>query len=210
MHALQSTYDSVVAGTSREADEPALKTFRGYVSILLHLLEAIAYLLQVHGRLAGEMRSTAVRDRATRLVDGRAALRWALRFGLENTARCFHEARPLAVGLLERATRVRDVVLALPPGRKLHLRPAGLIVRVVQRHGFPVEMAMGEQRVDARHLMDVILLAAGNPSETVVRFRGDERTLADLQVLFAHRLGEEGLERFPPSLAYLLEPSKPS
>lgn len=210
MHALQSTYDSVVAGTPREAGEPALKRFRGFVSILLHLHEAVAYLLAAHGRLASDVRSAALRDRVRTLVDEAMLLRWALRFGLANAARCYREAREVTLALLERATRVREVALALPPGRKLHLRPAGLIVRVVQRHGLPVEMGMGDQTVDARHLMDVILLAAGNPTETRVRFRGDERPLADLQVLFQHRLGEEGTERFPPTLAYLREPSKSS
>ncbi|MBL9088270.1 MAG: HPr family phosphocarrier protein [Planctomycetia bacterium] len=210
MHAVQSSYDSTIAGTPHEAEDPRLPTFRGYVSILLHLLEAVAYLLSAHGRLASDVRSAALRDRVRRLVDEGLLLRWSLRFGLVNAARCFREARTVAQALLARATRVREVALALPPGRKLHLRPAGLIVRVVQRHGLPVEMGMGEQTVDARQLMDVILLAAGNPSETRVRFRGDERPLADLQALFEHRLGEEGTDRFPLSLAYLREPAKPS
>lgn len=210
MHAVQSSYDSTVAGTPHEGEDPRLPTFRGYVSILLHLLEAVAYLVSAHGRLASDVRSAALRDRVRRLVDEGLLLRWALRFGLVNAARCFAEAREVAQALLARATRVREVALALPPGRKLHLRPAGLIVRVVQRHGLPVEMGMGEQTVDARQLMDVILLAAGNPSETRVRFRGDERPLADLQALFEHRLGEEGTDRFPPSLAYLREPAKSS
>ncbi len=210
MHALQSTYDSVVAGTAHEVQEPRLETFRGFVSILLHLLEAVAYLLSAHGRLASDVRAEALRDRVRALVDEATLLRWAFGFGLAHAARCFGEARALGQALLDRATRVREVTLALPPGRKLHLRPAGLIVRVVQRHGLPVEMSMGDQTVDARHLMDVILLAAGNPSEAGVRFRGDERPLADLQTLFLHRLGEEGTDRFPPSLTYLREPSKPS
>jgi len=210
MHALQSTYDSVVAGTAHEVEEPRLKTFRGFVSILLHLLEAVAYLLSAHRRLASDVRAATLRDRVRGLVDEATLLRWALGFGLANAARGFGEARALGQALLDRATRVREVTLALPPGRKLHLRPAGLIVRVVQRHGLPVEMGMGDQTVDARPLMDVILLAAGNPSEAGVRFRGDERPLADLQALFLHRLGEEGTDRFPPSLAYLREPSKPS
>jgi phosphotransferase system HPr-like phosphotransfer protein len=203
MHAMQSSYDSTIAGTPHEVADPRLRTFRGYVSVLLHLLEAVAYLLSAHGRLASDLRSAALRDRMRRLVDEGLLLRWALRFGLVNAARCFGEARDVAQTLLARATRVREVSLALPPGRRLHLRPAGLIVRVVQRHALPVEMRMGEQTVDARQLMDVILLAAGNPGETRVRFRGDERPLADLQALFEHRLGEEGTEAFPPSLAYL-------
>ncbi len=203
MHAIQSAYDVVVAGTPLEGTDPDLKVFRGYVSILLHLLEAVAYLLQVHARFSGDVRSERVRGRAEPLADPAAALRLAVLFGLPNAVACFREARAVGARLLERYTRIRDVVLDLPPGRKLHLRPAGLIVRVVQHHGKPVSMSMGDEAVDARQLMDVILLAAGHATSTQVRFRGDERVLADLQVLFEHRLGEEGLEGFPAQLSYL-------
>ena len=204
MHALQSTYDVTVAGTPLEAVDGGLKTFRGYVSILLHLLEAVAYLLQVHARLVGDVRSVRVRDRVESLVGAGTYLRYAARFGFVNTVLCFQEARATAAAVLERYTRVREVTLDLPPGRKLHLRPSGLIVRVVQHHGLPVQIRMGEESVDARQLMDVILLAAGHPNDTQVSFRGDERPLADLQLLFHHRLGEDGFDKLPPSLGYLV------
>lgn len=201
MHALQSTYDSVVAGTSRE--DGVLLAFRGEVSVLLHALEAVAHGLLARRHLLDEVRSAPLRDRLAALVDPEALLGGTLGFGLRFAQRRFAAARPLATSLLEAATRMAEVVLPLPPGRKLHLRPAGLIVKVVQRHGLPVEMGMGTQSVDARHLMDVILLAAGNPTETKVRFRGDERPLADLEALFRERLGEDGTAGFPPALSYL-------
>jgi phosphotransferase system HPr-like phosphotransfer protein len=210
MHAVQSTYDAYVAATPLEAADARLKKFRGYVSILLHLVELVAYLLQLHARRAADGRPGRASERTRPLVFEHDLLRWALRFGLANSALCFREARAVAQALLERYSRVREVALDLPPGRKLHLRPAGLIARVVQHHGLPVEMKMGEQTVDARQLMDVILLAAGNPTETVVRFRGDERPLADLSALFLARLGEEGLDGLPSSLAYLRQASRPS
>ena len=210
MHAVQSGYDAAVAGSVLEAVDPRLRTFRGYVSILLHLLEAVAYLLTLWGRVSAAPKATPARLRLDELLPLRDVLRRALHFGVRNAAACFAEARAVAKALLDGYSRVREVELALPPGRKLHLRPAGLIVRVVQRHGLPVEMAMGEQSVDARQLMDVILLAAGNPAATTVRFRGDERPLSDLEALFAHRLGEDGFEHLPSSLAYLREPTRPS
>lgn len=201
VHALQSAYDSVVAGTPRE--DGVLLAFRGELSVLLHALEAVAHGLLARRHLLEEVRSAPLRERLVALVDPDALLGWALGFGLRFAQRRFAAARPLATSLLEAATRVAEVVLPLPPGRKLHLRPAGLIVKVVQRHGLPVEMGMGGQSVDARHLMDVILLAAGNPTETTVRFRGDERPLADLALLFEERLGEDGTAGFPPALSYL-------
>jgi phosphotransferase system HPr (HPr) family protein len=189
------------------------------VSILLHLLETVAYLLQLHARRAGDGHrggngsggaGPPTADSIALLVPSEDLLRWALAFGLRNTARCFQEARSVAQTLLDRYSRIREAALDLPPGRKLHLRPAGYIVRVVQHHGLPVDMTMGGQTVDARQLMDVIVLAASHPNETVVRFRGDERPLEDLRALFSARLGEEGLETLPPSLSFLRPPLKPS
>src|SRR5439155_19837410 len=181
---------------------------RGYVGILLHVLEAVAYMLQLPARFESDVRSSRVRARTEPLVAPHDLLRWALRFGYANMALCVAEARGPAQEILDRYSRRKDIVLDLPAGKKLHLRPAGLIVRVVHHHGLPVLMRMDDQEVDARQLMDVILLAASHPAARQVGFRGDERPLADLQELFRHRLGEDGLDRLPPSLAYVRDPAR--
>jgi phosphotransferase system HPr (HPr) family protein len=206
MHTVQSAYDAYVAATPLEGSDPDLKRFRGYVSILLHLLEAVAFLLQMQARLVVDVRSARVRERTSAFLPGDDLLRWAARFGLANAVLCFREARVVAQGLIDRYTRRRVATLDLPPGRKLHLRPAGLIVKVVQHHGLPVTMRMGEQSVDARQLMDVILLAASHPASAQVTFEGDVRPLHDLTLLFASRLGEDGLDGLPPELSYLQPP----
>lgn len=208
MHAIQSTYDAVVAATPLEATDPELKAFRGYVSILLHLFEATAYLLKLHGRLSDDVRGARLRERIDPLVDRDELLAFAVAFAVRNSRRCLEEARGVATALLQRYSRLSEVELDLPPGRKLHLRPAGLIVRVVLHHGLAVEMSMGGETVDARQLMDVILLAAGHPDATRVRFRGDERPLKDLGLLFRHRLGEDGFDTLPPELAYVRESTR--
>jgi phosphotransferase system HPr (HPr) family protein len=209
IHAIQSAYDCSVAGTPLEGSDPSLKVLRGYVSILLHLVESVSYLLQWEARIEGEARAPALKARLEPLADPGGLRRWALAFGLVNTKLGFAEAKTAAQGVLDRYARARDVVLDLPPGRRLHLRPAGLIVRVALHHGLSVQMGMGDQEVDARQLMDVILLAASHPNETRVRFRGADKPLADLTALFHARLGEEGFGELPPSLAYLKEPIRP-
>jgi phosphotransferase system HPr-like phosphotransfer protein len=210
MHAIQSTYDTVVAATPLEGADPELKVFRGYVSILLHLFEAVAYLAALLARLEEDARSAKATTRAAGIVEPADLRRRCAVFGIANTVACLREARPVAQSLLDRYARTREAWFDLPPGRKLHLRPAGLIVRVVQQHGMAVRMRMGEGEVDARQLMDVILLAAGNPEETRVGFRGDERTLLDLQRLFEARLAEDGFDRLPPELSYLLPKASPT
>ena len=209
MHAIQSGYDAAVAATPLEAADSTLKVFRGYVSILLHLLEAVAYLLALLERLRADVRSARVRGRIDPLLSAVDLERWAVRFAVANTVLCAAEARAAGQAVLDHYTSRAEVTLDLPPGRKLHLRPSGLIVRVVQHHGLPVAMSMGGQEVDARQLMDVILLAASHSSATSVGFRGDERVLADLRTLFEHRLGEDGLDGLPASLQYLRDASRP-
>ena len=210
MHAIQSGYDAKVAATPMEAADPTLKVFRGYVSILLHLLEAVAYLLALLERLRTDARSARVRDRIEPLLPAGELAKWAVGFAVANTVLCAAESRAAGQAVLDRYTSAAEATLELPPGRKLHLRPAGLIVRVVQHHGLPVAMRMEGQEVDARQLMDVILLAASHPQATSVGFRGDERVLEDLRTLFAHRLGEDGLDGLPPSLQYLRDASRPA
>jgi phosphotransferase system HPr-like phosphotransfer protein len=210
MHTVQSGYDAYVGATPLEGSDAQLKMFRGYVSILLHLLEAVAFMLQLQARLDMDVRSARVRERASAIVEGGDLLRWAARFGLANAVLCFREVRGVARALIGRYTRRREATFDLPPGRKLHLRPAGLIVKVVLHHGLPVDMRMGEQSVDARQLMDVILLAASHPASTQVTFQGDDRALSDLALLFQHKLGEDGLENLPQELSYLQpKPSGP-
>jgi phosphotransferase system HPr (HPr) family protein len=210
MHAIQSGYDAAVAATPLEASDPTLKVFRGYVSILLHLLEAVAYLLMILERLRTDVRSARVKERIEPLLPAAELEKWAVGFAVANTVLCAAESRAAGQAVLDRYTRRADAVLELPPGRKLHLRPSGLIVRVVQHHGLPVTMCMEGQEVDARQLMDVILLAASHPQATSVGFRGDERVLEDLRTLFAHRLGEDGLDGLPASLQYLRDASRPA
>ena len=41
------------------------------------------------------------------------------------------------------------------------------------------------------------------PEARRFRFRGDERPLRDIALLFQHALGEDGLDRLPQELAYL-------
>src|SRR5438477_394503 len=129
-----SSGHAAVAATPLEASDPTLKVFRGYVSIPLHLLEAAAYLLALLPPLRADVRSARVRDRIESLLPEGELSKWAVQFAVANTVLCAAEARTAGQAVLDRYTRRAEATLELPPGRKLHLRPAGLIVRVVQHH----------------------------------------------------------------------------
>src|SRR5262245_7083180 len=93
MHAAQSVYDTAIAATPLESSDPQLKVLRGYVSILLRLLEAVTFLLQWNARADGDGRFARVRERMEPIVDSAELRRFALRFGLANTVLCATEAR---------------------------------------------------------------------------------------------------------------------
>jgi hypothetical protein len=52
-------------------------------------------------------------------------------------------------------------------------------------------------------MIRVMMTLGNNPGVRVIRFKGDERPVEDIKLLFDHRLGEDGLERLPERLDYL-------
>ena len=96
--------------------------------------------------------------------------------------------------------------LEIPHDGMLHARPLSLIVKIVRRHGTAVEMVIDDDSAVASSIMELILFIGRRPDARKVSFRGDQRPLEDLRILFEAGLGENGLEKLPESLAYLREP----
>ncbi|HET6201531.1 MAG TPA: HPr family phosphocarrier protein [Planctomycetota bacterium] len=95
--------------------------------------------------------------------------------------------------------------VALPADVTLHMRPAALIVRIVQRHGTPVEVEVEGDAFNAASILQLLVAVHAHPYARRLRFRGGARPLEDLRLLFESGLGEGGLDRLPPSLSYLRE-----
>jgi phosphotransferase system HPr-like phosphotransfer protein len=100
-------------------------------------------------------------------------------------------------------TSIQEVTFPIPENVRLHIRPAALIAAIVNHHGTPVAMQMGGTECDAASVTDVIFLAGTHVDAHEVTFRGDERPLLDLRVLFGIGLEDSGREELEKALPFL-------
>ncbi len=203
IHNLQSRYDTYIKGTELESKDPELRSFRGHVSITLHLLESMTHLVHFYERHENEVRAERVKHRIAELVNKDEVLDRTLNFCLYYASYFIGLGAPLADNLVQRYTSQDRITLKLPDGVVLHARPVGLITRVVAHHATPVNITIGKTTVYAGSILKVLMVVGANPGVREIVFEGDRRPLADLELLFHHRLGEDGVGQLPPTLAYL-------
>jgi len=203
IHSIQSKYDTYVKNTVLETRHEELKTFRGHVSMALHLLEVTTFLVHFYERHENDIRFEDTKLKIARKVDKRTLLQVTLRFAFAQARRYLARGRSIAEAVVKQYTQVIRADLDLPEGIYLHARPASLIVAVINHFGTPVTMQMGEARCDANSIIQVLMLAGQNSKARQVTFHGDEKPLKDLRLLFESGLGEQGLEKLPSALDYL-------
>jgi hypothetical protein len=203
IHNLQSKYDTFVKSTKAEKKDGDLKRFRGFVSITLHLIECMTQLVHFYERHENDIRGDVVKDRVAALIDKDQVLDRALNFCLYYAHSYLDVGASLAEQLVKRYTSQERIVLDLPDGVFLHIRPVSLIAEIVKHHGTPVTVTIGKETRYAGSVLDILVAAGSNASERKIIFEGDRRPLEDLRSLFAHRLGEDGFAAFPNELSYL-------
>ncbi len=202
-HNLQSAYDTWVNGTSIEAADPRLRKLRGHASAALHILEAVTQLTHFVERHERTVREDVVARRVVRLVSRSEVRDVTLNHLLVHAGVYLRRGRAVAEDLLPSYTRVQEIELGLRDDVVLHARPAALIVGVVQRYGTPVELEVDGHRCNAGSILELMVTAGSSPDARRFRFRGDERPLRDIALLFQSALGEDGLDRLPDELSYL-------
>lgn len=203
VHNLQSAYDTWVKSTAIESADPRLKMLRGHASAALHLLEAVTQLTHFVERHERTMRDDAIARRISRLVSKAEVRDITLNHLLVHAGVYLRRGRSVAEDLLPSYTNVQEIDVGLRDDVVLHARPAALIVGIVQRYGTPVELEVDGQRCNAGSILEMMVTVGSAPEARRFRFRGDERPLRDIALLFQNALGEDGLDRLPPELGYL-------
>lgn len=203
VHNLQSTYDTHIQNTVLEAREERLSRLRGHVSAALHLLEAVTHLTHFVERHEDEIRSEVAKQRIGEIVDRTAVQDLVLNQLLVHADRFLQSGVREAEDLLPKYTNVQELTVELQGNVHLHARPASLIVTIVQHHGTPVEMEVGDKRCNAGSILELLIGVGSHPGVRRFLFRGDIHPLRDIQRLFEHGLGEQGLEALPEELDYL-------
>lgn len=203
VHNLQSAYDTAIKNTLHESTDERLPRLRGHVSATLHLLEAVTQLTHFVERHERGLRTDQAEARIQSIV-ARRDVRTVTLDRLLVWARLFMASgRDVAEALVPSYTRHGELELALAEDVFLHARPASLIVGVVNYHGTPVELMLGERVVNAGSILELMVAIGSSPEVRKVTFRGDEKPLADLARLFAAGCGERGYDAFPSELGYL-------
>ncbi|MEZ6196353.1 MAG: HPr family phosphocarrier protein [Planctomycetota bacterium] len=200
---IQSRYDTFVVNSLTERRDTRLRRFRQIVGTARDLIRIITLLVHYYERHEDDLRSKEARDRIATMLDKEQILDRILNYALYFAQRILDAGEPLAQTLLDDYTVSRCVTLTLPEGVVLHARPSSLIVKIVVHHGTPVEMQLGDQRCYAGSITQVIMAAGAQHGLREVTFTGDVKPITDIETLFAHRLGEDGMGSLPDELAYL-------
>jgi phosphotransferase system HPr-like phosphotransfer protein len=203
IHAIQSKYDTYVQYTLSESQDPDLRRLRSLVSLVLHLYEVTTHLVHFYERHENDIRSETTKERIARVVDKFALLDRAVNYTFLTAGRLMDEGKAICGHLVPRYTSIREATFTIPDDVKLHIRPAALIASIVNYHGTPVTMRMGGGECDAGSVTDVIFLAGSNYEIQEVVFRGDERPLDDIRVLFEVGLYDDGHAEVKTRLPYL-------
>lgn len=202
VHNLQSAYDTYIKGTVLESRDERLAALRGHASAAFHLLEAVTTMVHFVERHEVQREGGAA-SRVCALVDRTHAREITLDVLMHWATRFMELGRPLAEELLPSYTNVQELEVVLPEDVVLHARPASLIVGIVNHHGTPVEMEVEGRACNAGSILDLMVTVGSHPEARRFVFRGDERPLRDVGLLFEHGLGEKGLENLPSDLDYL-------
>jgi phosphotransferase system HPr-like phosphotransfer protein len=203
VHNLQSAYDTYVKNTVIEARDSRLPKLRGHVSAALHMLEAVTHLTHFVERHESGARNDALERRIAALVRRAEVRDITLNHLLHWAAQFMRRGRTLADDLLPSYTHVRVLEVELADDLTLHARPAALIVGIVNRYGTPVEMEVAGKKCNAASILDLMVTVGSRPDARRFIFRGDVNPLRDIQLLFQSGIGESGIDRLPPALAYL-------
>lgn len=212
VHGLQSTFDSyIIRGATK--DPKKLRKFRGYFSVVLHLLDLTGSLLHFHERHLRDMGvkdvHKKVRERLANIIGPEELLDRTINYGLYYASIYLKDGQKLAEQIREEHIVLDRIVVSVPRDRGFHTRPSLLVSKIVERHGGGVKMVVGDMTYDASR--PIMLQYGGgevkrrNFSEVV--FEGNSMALADIRILAGVNYGEDLIGRdipLPRELSYLL------
>jgi phosphotransferase system HPr-like phosphotransfer protein len=212
IHSLQSSFDTYVNRSGLQFRDISLKSLRGYISIVLHLLELTRRLLHYYERHLYEVgyRNTAkkVRDELSQAVNPEQLLDRIVNYGLYYICHFLVSGQDLAQALLNKNVERGTIVVGVPHEMGFHSRPSLLVAKIVEHYGGQVELCVGYDRFDARSVLDLQWAGGKIQKENIqeVVFQGDKRALNDIQILAGVNYGEDSMGKgipLPKELSYL-------
>ena len=88
--------------------------------------------------------------------------------------------------------QVIEKKFVIPNKLGLHARPASMLVKTANRFQSEITIQKGKQKVNAKSIMGVLMLAAGPGSKLIIRVSGidAERAMSEVEKLFTQNFGE--------------------
>lgn len=202
VHNLQSAYDTYIK--QGQAHDPRLPQLRGLASAALHMLEAVTALTHFYERHENQIEDQEAQQRLNAIARRVDVQEKTLNHLLVPVVMVLSRGARLSKEVLGSYTNAQELSVRLEDGVLLHARPAALIVGIVSRYGTPVELEVDGQACNAGSILELLVLVGAHSEVRDFVFRGDEKPLRDISMLFQFGLGEQGLEHLPGELSYLV------
>jgi phosphotransferase system HPr-like phosphotransfer protein len=212
VHSLQSSFDTYVNRSGLRFRDIKLKRLRGYISVVLHLLELTRRLLHYYERHLHEVGYKnvykKVRDELAKAVMPEDILDRIVNYGLYYIWYFLVQGQDLAQEVLNENMEQGSIVVGIPQELGFHSRPCMLVAKIVQHYGGQVELWVDSDRFDASSVLDMQWAGGKIQKEGIkeVSFKGDVRALKDIRVLASVNYGEDSMGKgipLPKELFYL-------
>ena len=212
VHSLQSSFDTYVNRSGLQFRDIKLKRLRGYISVVLHLLELTRRLLHYYERhlhgVGYKNIYKKVRDELAKAVRPEDILDRIVNYGLYYIWYFLVQGQDLAQEVLNENMEQGSIVVGIPQKLGFHSRPCMLVAKIVQYYGGHVELWVDSDRFDASSVLDIQWAGGKIQKEGIkeVAFKGDVRALRDIQVLAGVNYGEDSMGKgipLPKELSYL-------
>ena len=154
-HSLQSQYDTYVAGTLSERQDPDLLVLRGHISVVFHLFKTATMFAHYYERHANNQKPC---ERATEydpLLDRGMLVGVLMTYSIAYIHLYIRCAEHLCREILKRYAEVGRLELPVPKYRGFHVRPSTLVSRLVLHYGSDVKMSLDDDCYDASKPLDL-------------------------------------------------------
>jgi len=212
VHSLQSSFDTYVNRSGLRFRDIKLRRLRGYISLVLHLLELVRRLLHYYERHLHEVGykdiCKRVRDELAKAVRPEDILDCIVNYGLYYIYYFLVQGQDLVQELLNENIEQDSIVVGIPQKLGFHSRPSMLVAKTVQHYGGQVELWVDSDRFDASSVLDIQWAGGKIEKENIkeVVFKGDVRALKDIRILANVNYGEDSMGKgipLPKELSYL-------
>jgi phosphotransferase system HPr-like phosphotransfer protein len=212
IHSLQSSFDTYVNRSGLRLQEVKMKSLRGYISIVLHLLELTRCLLHYYERHLYEVGYKdlykRVRDELALAVNPEHLLDRIVNYGLYYIWHFLSQGKSLAQEVLNENIEHDIINVGIPQELGFHSRPSMLVAKIVRHYGGQVELLVNSDRFDASSVLDIQWAGGKIQKDKIKRvvFKGDARALRDIEILAGVNYGENSMGKgipLPKELSYL-------